>query len=180
VAISSCWLNHPAFKRRDCCAHCPTTKVIDQFAAASLLALSTTDTMAPSVPLRGARPVRYISTATPIKRTGGRPWSAERANGPTQSMQACNFRVRRPLMARIHQTELDHENGSSELNHPGAGMRRARPAKPGRHRDACFPSTKLTSTPFLTDFANRSTSQFVILTQPCDSDLLTREGSAVP
>ena len=56
----------------------------------------------------------------------------------------------------------------------------ARPAKPGRHRDACFPSTKLTSTPFLTDFANRSTSQFVILTQPCDSDLLTRDGSAVP
>src|ERR1019366_7669603 len=50
----------------------------------------------------------------------------------------------------------------------------------GRHRDACFPSTKLTSTPFLTDFANRSTSQFVILTQPCDSDLLTRDGSAVP
>jgi hypothetical protein len=49
-----------------------------------------------------------------------------------------------------------------------------------RHRDACFPSTKLTSTPFLTDFANRSTSQFVILTQPCDSDLLTRDGSAVP
>jgi hypothetical protein len=28
----------------------------------------------------------------------------------------------------------------------------ARPAKPERHRDACFP----TSTPFLTDFANRS------------------------
>ena len=55
-----------------------------------------------------------------------------------------------------------------------------RPAKPGRHRDAYFPSTKLTSTPFLTDFANRSTSQFVILTQPCDSDLLIRDGSAVP
>jgi hypothetical protein len=52
----------------------------------------------------------------------------------------------------------------------------ARPAKPGRQRDACFPSTKFTSTPFLTDFANRSTSQFVILTQPCDSDLLTRDG----
>jgi hypothetical protein len=59
VAISSCWLNHDAaFKRRDCCARCLTTKVIDQFAAASLLALS--DTMAPSVPLRGAGPARYI------------------------------------------------------------------------------------------------------------------------
>jgi hypothetical protein len=55
-----------------------------------------------------------------------------------------------------------------------------RQPKPGRHRDACLPSTKTTSTPFLIDFANRSTSQFVILTQPCDSDLLTREGSAVP
>jgi hypothetical protein len=64
--------------------------------------------------------------------------------------------------------------GNSQLNH--LIDRRSL----GRHRDACFPSTKLTSTPFLTDFANRSTSQFVILTQPCDSDLLTRDGSAVP
>lgn len=53
-------------------------------------------------------------------------------------------------------------------------------AKLGRQRDACFDSTKFTSTPFLTDFANRSTSQFVNLTQPFDSDLLTRDGSAVP
>ena len=55
-----------------------------------------------------------------------------------------------------------------------------RSATAGRQRDACFASTKLTSTPLLTDFANRSTSQFVNRTQPFDSDLLTRDGSAVP
>ena len=44
-----------------------------------------------------------------------------------------------------------------------------RSATAGRQRDACFASTKSTSTPLLTDFANRSTSQFVNRTQPFDS-----------
>jgi hypothetical protein len=69
--------------------------------------------MARSVPLRGARLARYISpTATPIEGTGGRPLSVAGVNGPTQSMEVCNFRIRRRLMARIHQKELHHENGT--------------------------------------------------------------------
>lgn len=41
-------------------------------------------------------------------------------------------------------------------------------------------SSNCTGTPFLTMEANASASQLVILTQPWDSDLLTREGSGVP
>lgn len=41
-------------------------------------------------------------------------------------------------------------------------------------------ASNCTGTPFFTMDANASASQFVNLTQPWDSDLLTREESGVP